>query len=163
MFIRLIPLIIRVFKLEQFKYRSLTRGEIELCRSVFANLIEYDKVQVMNQPYLPWQHSYIFMAPQGIIHCKDAIYRDDYSRQNTDFRAVFIHEMTHILQHQNQINVLIRGAILQTAYYLSFKLYNPYAYKLINDKSFWSYNIEQQADIAKDIYLGKIQNIILEK
>ena len=163
MFSKLTPILIRILKLDQFKYRSLTRGEIELCRSVFGNLIEYDKVLVMNQPYLPWQHSYIFMAPQGIIHCKDAIYRDDYSQQNTDFRAVFIHEMTHILQHQNQINVLIQGAILQTAYYLSFKLYNPYAYKLMNDKSFWSYNIEQQADIAKDIYLGKIQNIILVK
>ena len=69
--------------------------------------------------------------------------------------------MAHILQHQHKINVLLRGAVLQTAYFLSFKRYNPYHYRLIAAKPFFAYNIEQQGEIAKDIFLKKIDNIIL--
>lgn len=162
LFPKLFPLLIQILKLDLFKARSLTKGEVDLCRSVFGNLIDYDKVKIMNQPYLPWQHAYVFMAPKGNIHSKNSIYRDDYSKENITFQAVFIHEMTHILQHQHKINVLLQGAILQSAYYLSFKQYNPYKYQLIKDKSFWSYNIEQQGDIARDIFLKKIPNIILK-
>lgn len=159
---KLLSFIIQVLKLNLFKARSLTLGEIILCRSIFGDLIDYKQVKIMNQPYLPWQHTYVFMAPKGNIHSKDSIYRDDYSKENINFQAVFIHEMTHVLQYQRKINVLLQGAILQSAYYLSFKNYNPYKYQLIKDKSFWSYNIEQQGDIARDIFLKKIPNIILK-
>ena len=70
--------------------------------------------------------------------------------------------MAHVYQHQKNINVLCKGAYLQTAYFLSFKKYNPYAYTLKAHKKFFEYNIEQQGDIAKDIFLGKIPNIILQ-
>lgn len=162
LFLRFLPFFIRLLKLDLFKARSLTTGEIDLCRSVFGNLINYEQVKIMNQPYLPWQHAYIFMAPQGNIHSKDSIYREDYSKENINFQAVFIHEMTHILQHQKNINVLLQGTLLQSAYYLSFKYYNPYKYQLIKGKPFWTYNIEQQGDIARDIFLKRIPNIILE-
>ena len=56
--------------------------------------------------------------------------------------------------------VLLHGAYLQSAYYLTFKKYNPYFYHYSPDKNFWDYNIEQQGKIAEDIYLGKIPNII---
>lgn len=68
--------------------------------------------------------------------------------------------MTHIMQYQQGVNVLIKGVMLQIAHYLSFKLYNPYNYIFEQDKPFKSYNIEQQGDIARDICSGKIPNII---
>ena len=71
--------------------------------------------------------------------------------------------MAHILQHQQHTNVIFKGAILQLGYYLSFKKYNPYHYQFISGKAFNNYNIEQQGDIARDIFLKKIPNIILEK
>ena len=40
--------------LENFKWRKLTLGEIQICQSVFVNLIDYDQVVVMNHPDLPW-------------------------------------------------------------------------------------------------------------
>ena len=76
-------------------------------------------------------------------------------------QGVFIHELTHVLQYQKHTNVVVRGFVLQSAYYLSFKKYNPYKYKLIKGKQFEQYNIEQQGDIARDIFFEKIPNIII--
>lgn len=160
--LKFLPFIISIFKIEQFKYRSLTVGEILLCEPVFGHLINYSQVKIMNQPYLPWQPDFVLMAPSGYIHTKNPTYSVDYSKENINYQAVFIHEMTHILQHQHHINVIFKGAILQSAFYLSFKHYNPYKYKLIPNKSFWDYNIEQQGDIARDIFLKRIKNILLE-
>lgn len=159
--IKLIPLLIRIFKLEHFKYRILTIGEIALCKTVFGDLIDYEQVKITNQPYLPWQSAHVLMAPSGYIQTRDATYSNDYSKENLSYQAVFIHEMTHILQYQKNINVVLKGAILQTAFFLSFKQYNPYKYQFIQGKSFWDYNIEQQGDIARDIFLKRIDNIIL--
>ena len=150
-----------LLKLETFKFRNLTVGEIKLCRTVFADLIDYSSVKIMNQPYLPWQPVGILMAPSGYIHLKDADYCTDFSQKNLSSQAIFIHEMAHIFQFQSHINVVLQGAVLQIAYYATFKKYNPYQYALQAQKAYFDYNIEQQAEIAKDIFLNKIKNIIL--
>lgn len=147
-------------KLENFHCRNLTQGEIALCQPIFADLINYTQVKVMNHPFLPWQATGIVMAPMGTIHLKPIDYCLDFSQSSHSNQALFIHEMTHILQYQHQINVLLKGTILQTAYYLSCKYYNPYNYHLIQNKPFKKYNIEQQGDIARDVFLKKIKNII---
>ena len=154
-------LLIQILKLEKFKYRNLTQGEIGLCQNVFGQLINYKCVKIMNHPYLPWQPSYMFMAPEGYIHIRNKHFKNDYSQENKNYQTIFIHEMTHILQYQQNINVLLHGAILQTARYLSFGLYNPYKYTFQTGKKFKQYNIEQQGEIAKDIFLQKVPNIIL--
>lgn len=158
----LLPEVIRLLKLDQFKYRELTLGEIQLCRSVYADLIDYDRVKIMNPPFLPWQPKHIFMAPQGYIHIRNAHFSTDFSQENLSYQSIFIHEMAHVYQYQQGISVLFKGAILQTAFYLSMGKYNPYHYQLKAHKAFQDYNIEQQGDIAKDIFLGKIANIILK-
>lgn len=160
LFFSLIIYLIPLLKLDFFICRKLTVGEIKLCNLVFGDLINYDSVQVMNQCFLPWQPAGIIMAPCGAIHLHPNDYRDDFSMQSLSERAIFIHEMAHIYQYQQNINVLHRGMILQIAYYLSFKCYNPYRYQLKLNKNYFCYNIEQQGNIASDIYLGKIKNII---
>ena len=152
----LIPLL----KLDQFYCRTLTAGEIKICQSVFADLIHYDQVKIFSQCFLPWQPVGIIMAPCGAIYLHPDNYCLDFSTQPLLHRAIFIHEMAHIYQHQQKINVLLQGAILQAGYYLSFKHYNPYHYQLQNQQDYFRYNIEQQGDIARDIYLGKVENII---
>ena len=155
--------IIRILKIDRFRYRDLTEGEVSICKSVFGDLIDYDAVKIMNHPYLPWQPVNVFMAPDGYIHAREENFSLDYSKENRAYQAVFIHEMAHVYQHQQKINVLLKGAFLQTAYYLSCFRYDPYAYQLTPNKPFAQYNIEQQGDIAKDIFLQKIENIILDK
>lgn len=162
-FLNFIFYLIPLLKLDLFICRNLTSGEIKLCQSVFENLIDYDSVQVMNQRFLPWQPSGIIMAPCGAIHLHPTDYRDDFSTQTLAERAIFIHEMAHIYQYQQNINVFRHGLILQLGYYLSFKYYNPYHYQLKSNQNFFCYNIEQQGNIARDIYLGKIKNIIKKR
>ncbi|WP_252725619.1 hypothetical protein [Acinetobacter defluvii] len=86
----------KFLKIELFKYRHLTEGEIRISQSVFGNLIDYSKVLIMNQPYLPWQPVGILMAPNGCIHMKDADFCYDFSKQNLSNQAIFIHEMVSI-------------------------------------------------------------------
>lgn len=69
--------------------------------------------------------------------------------------------MAHIYQYQQNINVLLRGALLQSAFFLSFGKYNPYTYRLQAGKKYLDYNIEQQGDIARDIFFKRIRNMIL--
>ncbi|WP_244782543.1 hypothetical protein [Acinetobacter sp. F-1] len=157
-----LPFILRFIRFEQFKCRNLTAGEIRICQQVFGNLIDYSAVRIMNHPYLPWQSSHVIMAPSGYIHARNLNYREDYSCESLAYQALFIHEMTHIYQYQQQINVVLKGAFLQSAYFLSLGKYNPYKYQFNPNKSFSQYNIEQQGDIARDIFLKKIPNIILD-
>ncbi|ANF83084.1 hypothetical protein A3K93_03470 [Acinetobacter sp. NCu2D-2] len=157
----LLYVLLRLIRFSKFKGRSLTSGEVQLCRQVFGDLIRYSDVYVMNHPYLPWQARDVIMAPSGFIHARAFHFKADYSKESLSYQALFIHEMAHILQYQKNINVLLKGALLQSAYFLSFKRYNPYAYTLEANKSYWDYNIEQQGDIARDIFLKKIPNIIL--
>ena len=150
-------------KIDQFQYRRLTTGEIEMACKVFGHAINYKEVKIFNIPYLPWQPENIFIAPNGNLFIHPKYFRSDYSSCPTNLQGIFIHEMAHILQFQQQTNVILKGAILQLGYYLSLKKYNPYHYHFIQGKAFSDYNIEQQGDVARDIFLNKIPNIILGK
>ncbi|MCH7336315.1 hypothetical protein [Acinetobacter sp. NIPH 2699] len=153
----------KILKVDQFQYRGLTQAEIEMARPIFGNLIDYSQIKIFNIPYLPWQPINIFIAPNGNLFVHQQYFYPDYSNCPIHLQAIFIHELTHILQHQQHTNVIVKGAILQLGYYLSFKKYNPYRYQFISGKDFSDYNIEQQGDIARDIFLKKIPNIILTK
>ncbi|WP_043973577.1 MULTISPECIES: hypothetical protein [Acinetobacter] len=159
---RFISSLIFYLKMNQFQYRGLTSGEIEMARRVFGHLIDYTKVKIFNIPYLPWQPVNIFMAPNGNLFVHQKYFSPDYSTCSLSLQGIFIHELAHILQFQQHTHVIVKGAILQAGYYLSFKQYNPYQYHLIQGKAFSSYNIEQQGDIARDIFLNRIPNIILK-
>ena len=157
---RFISSLIVHFKISEFEYRGLTQGEVELAQQVFGNLINYAQVRIFNIPYLPWQPANIFIAPNGNLFAHQQSFSPDYSKCSMVLQGVFIHELAHILQYQQQTNVILKGAILQLGYYLSFKRYNPYRYQFIQGKAFGEYNIEQQGDIARDIFFRKIPNII---
>lgn len=159
----LISFLIVFLNMNEFKWRGLTDGEVALAQSVFGDLINYHAVKIFNIPYLPWQPLNIFIAPNGNLFVHKQHFYQDYSKCSLDLQAIFIHELAHILQFQQKTNVILKGMLLQTGYYLSFKKYNPYHYHFIQTKPFTSYNIEQQGDIARDIFLKKIPNIILNQ
>lgn len=157
------PYIIVKHQQRGLSMRTLTDGETALAQSVFGEMIEYDRVRIINYPYLPWQPNDIFIAPNGNIFVGDKYYRDDFSCHGRIYAQIFIHEMTHVMQYQQGLNVLLRGAGLQILHYLSAKKYNPYKYVFDPLKNFWAYNIEQQGVICEDIYLKRLPNIICQK
>ncbi|ENV89404.1 hypothetical protein P7L54_18475 [Acinetobacter bereziniae] len=156
------------------KYRTLTVGEIAMCKKIFKDSIDYNKVKIINKAFLPKQQ--VPMTPRGHAHYPDGlvgsdIYQDDFSEpkfkdnpiraNGSDLRIraklTFIHEMTHVWQYQKGMNILGKGLILQSLEWtLPDSIYDPYNYELAIDTDFKKLNPEQQASIVSD-YFGLIE------
>lgn len=129
------------------KRRHLTTGEIELCRSVFGDAIDYSRVEIIEGKWWPFQPPGTAMAPMGNIwfHPRGGGWSDDFSKEPLRVQAYFIHEMTHVWQAQ-------RGG----RFYLPL-MRHPfcrYSYVLKNGKSFERYGLEQQAEIVAHRFLA---------
>jgi hypothetical protein len=127
--------------------RPLTAGEIELARSIFGDAIDYAKVHIVRGKWWPFQPRNVVMAPTGNIHFHPAntIWSDDFSKARLSLQGLFIHEMTHVLQAQQ------RGR-----FYLPL-MRHPfcrYGYRFSPARAFGQYGLEQQAEIARHLFLA---------
>ncbi len=88
--------------------RRMTSGELTLARSIFENTIDYNKVWIHNEKYLPGQGERTAMTPNGEMYYPDAVYSSDFSSQSMPGERetvagashLFIHEMMHVWQYQ---------------------------------------------------------------
>ena len=96
-----------------------------MARLVFGDAIDYARVKIFRRCYLPFglQPSHCAMAPNGSIYFHRACYLDNYAA-DASARHWFIHEMSHVWQHQLGYPVRLRGAI---------RLGLSYAYRLHAD------------------------------
>jgi hypothetical protein len=124
--------------------RPLTRTEIALCETVFGQAIDYDLVRIFNRKWWPFQPKRITMAPDGNLwfHPENDLFRADFAEAELHLQGLFIHEMVHVWQHQN-------GVFLPLARHPFCR----YDYELVIDKPFGKYNVEQQAEIVRHIFL----------
>lgn len=127
--------------------RLLTEGEKQLVKSIFGDSIkDLDKVEIRNRQFFPLQPSGTTVSPNGNIYPgKNLRSVTDFSKEYLDLKAHLIHEMTHVWQHQNGMNVLARGLGSAIA---------PYDYDLKPGKEFHQYSMEQQAAIIADYFLS---------
>jgi len=125
---------------------ELTEGEIALAREVFGDEIDYSQVRINHESYFPIgaQSDNRPIAPNGNVYFDPAghRYREDFSTSDDRSRALFIHELAHVWQHQQGVNVKGRGIVER-----------QYDYEITPGKPFDSYGLEQQADIIKDYFL----------
>ena len=124
--------------------RPLTPGEIALTRSVFGDAIDPGTVTVRRRRWFPFQPRDTVMAPSGHLHFhpKTSLYRDDFAGEDVHAQGLFIHEMTHVWQHQ-------RGVCLLVARHPFCR----YHYSLKPGWPLWRYGIEQQAEIVRHAFL----------
>jgi hypothetical protein len=126
--------------------RALTLAERALAGSMFGCAIDLDAVSVRRRKWWLLQPHWITMAPDGHIWCHPN--GDNWSRcyanERLAMQAHFIHEMTHVWQHQSGINLLLRR--------LPFARYR---YTRDDRRSFAAYGIEQQACIVADAFLAR--------
>ena len=124
--------------------RYLTEGEQGLCRSVFKDAIDYTQVQIFNHKWWLFQPAKVTMAPDGNLwfHPKGGLFCDDYCGQSLSLQGLFIHEMTHVWQHQC-------GVFLPLARHP----FCSYDYELVPGKPYAKYGIEQQAEIVRHVFL----------
>lgn len=126
--------------------RTLTAGEVALCRSLFGAAIAYDRVTVRARKWMPFQPRRTLMAPDGHIWCHPGgdSWRPDYARENLSWQGLFLHEITHVAQAQKA-----------GKYYLPL-MRHPfcrYDYDIMPGKPFERYGIEQQAEIVRHAFL----------
>ena len=127
------------------KWRALTTDEINLAESVFRDSIDYSQVRIYNKKFFLFQPKNVAMAPNGNIyfHPKGGLYSDNFA--DTNLKGLFIHEMTHVWQYQQGVNVALKAMFNRT-----------YSYTLTPGKPLTSYGIEQQGAIVRDYY--RLQN-----
>lgn len=127
-------------------YRPLTGGEIELARLVFKDVLNYDIVRVYNKKYLPFQPEQMAMAPNGNIYFHPVDFQEDFSIKSALLKRWFIHEMTHVWQHQLGYPVFWRGAA---------RIGLPYEYELAEGMRLGDYNMEAQGEVLADYFVLK--------
>ena len=124
--------------------RSLTPGEIALARSVYGDAIDYALVRVVLGKWAFFQPRHVVMTPVGSIHYhpRGGLYHDDLSAAPLADQGLFIHELCHVWQHQ-------RGVFLP----LKRHPFCRYDYAFKPGQRFERYGLEQQAEIARHVFL----------
>jgi hypothetical protein len=124
--------------------RSLTEAERNLAASVFGPAIDYSQVQIMRRSWWPFQTRNIAMAPNGNIyfHPKSDLWCSDFGETHVHRQGLFIHEMTHVWQHQ-------KGIWLPLARHPFCR----YSYALKPGWPLHRYGLEQQAEIVRHAFL----------
>lgn len=86
------------------------------------------------------------MAPNGNIYFHPLDFQEDFSVASAPLKHWFIHEMTHVWQHQLGYPVFWRGAA---------RVGLPYKYELAEGMRLGDYNMEAQGDLLADYFAIK--------
>ena len=115
---------------------------------LFLDSIDYSRVRIYNRCYLPFglQPHNCAMTPNGSIYFHKSCCLLDFSTGTESARHWFLHEMSHVWQHQMGYAVRLRGAV---------RVGLPYAYDLAPGKTLADYNMEAQGDVLADYFVLK--------
>ncbi|MBT2188876.1 vgr related protein [Sphingobium nicotianae] len=124
--------------------RPLTDPERALVREMFGRAIDVAPVRVRRRAWWPFQPRRTVMAPRGHIHFhpQGDSYCDCFGSDTLAGQGLFLHEMTHVWQHQSGLNLLLRR-----------HPFCRYDYVYEPGKPFARYGIEQQAEIVRHVFL----------
>lgn len=89
--------------------RRLTTSEVALAQEVFGNSIDYTLIWIYDRGILPF-HRQGGLSYRGNIYFPGC-YWHDFSAASLLEQRLFIHEMTHVWQHQNHVLPLAWSAI----------------------------------------------------
>lgn len=144
------------------KYRKLTSGEISMLSQIFKNAIDYSKVKIHHNVWLPFQDKQTGVTPNGELYAPEKTFEEDYSSNlvKTDDKIWFMHEMVHVWQWQLGYWVKSNGLIYQTIAQLSGAGFRwVYSYDTNEKhKKLADYNMEQQAEIISHYYAATSLN-----
>ena len=146
--------------------RLLNDNEIAAARAGYGDQIkDYDSVRIYSRKWMPFQGAEVAMAPDGNIYwpaakdCADLTACIVTSKAGYKYSThrTFIHEMGHVMQHQQGINVALHALPLHIARGISLGLYDPYMDRSQFDRtpSPSGLNVEAQADWYMHSYCEK--------
>lgn len=124
--------------------RPLTPAERALAQGMFGKAIDLDPVRIYRRKWFPFQPRNVTMAPRGHLHFHpaDDAYRDCFAQAGLGLQAHFLHEMVHVWQHQQGVNLVLRR-----------HPFCRYHYAIKPGWTLTRYGIEQQAEIVRHIFL----------
>lgn len=131
--------------------RALTAGERLLVQDVFGTAIALDPVRIRRRRFFPFQPVQTVMAPMGHLHFHPAgtHYREDFADASLSLQGLFIHEVVHVWQAQQNGRwwlPLMRHPFCR------------YGYRFEPGKPFTRYGIEQQAELVRHAFLASRGN-----
>lgn len=130
--------------MKPFTRRTLSQREIALGRSMFADEIQWKGVRVWRLP--PTLFSAMVPLGRGIVFSRWRA-RADFASAPLGEQGWFIHELAHVWQAE-------RGTMLPLAK-LGALGARAYGYSVRNGAALNSYNIEQQAEIVRHLFLAR--------
>ncbi len=127
--------------------RGLTAGERAIAAAVFGETLDASCCRIKQRRWWPLQPRSIVMAPDGHLYFAPGApgYCDDFFARPIQVQAFFLHEMTHVWQHQCGTNLIWARGLLARYRYLPLQA----------GKAFELYGIEQQAEIVRHYWLLK--------
>jgi hypothetical protein len=129
-------------------WRPLTAGETAMAARLFGAAVDYTRVRIYQRRYLPFglQPRNCAMTPNGHLYFHKSRCLLDFSAGSEHARHWFMHEMTHVWQHQLGYPVRLRGAV---------RIGLRYRYELAMDNTLADYNMEAQGDLLADYFVLK--------
>ncbi len=124
--------------------RKLTSQECVLVGSIFGDAIDLAKVRIHNRRWWWFQPRGVTMAPDGHLwfHPSSELFCNDFCESSLGLQGLFIHEMTHVWQHQTGVFLPLRR-----------HPFCRYEYSLKPGWTLHQYGLEQQAEIIRHIFL----------
>ncbi|MBV9841764.1 MAG: vgr related protein [Sphingomonadaceae bacterium] len=131
--------------MKQAPGRPLTEGESALGARLFGGALDPVPVRIHCRRWWPLQPRNVVMAPDGAIwvHPEGTLWRDDYAICEPALTGLFVHELTHVWQHQCGIRLPLRR-----------HPFCRYPYRYTPGRPLRRYGIEQQAEIVRDAWKG---------
>lgn len=128
------------------RWRPLTAGEGALCAEMFGQGLDPGRVRLFAQP-LDWPRR-AFVAGPGLVVWPWRAALADFSAEGVRLgaQAMFVHEMTHVWQAQNGVNLILAKLRAGDGP-------RAYAYDLKAGGDFAELNIEQQAMVVEHAFL----------
>ena len=124
--------------------RALTEGETALGRSIFADLVDFDRIRIIRRswgaPAIVFGSTITFPPSTGAP--------EDFAAEGLQERAWLVHELTHVWQFQTNALATLwswAGVVLSGGYGRGLPGYR-YALPL---KEWETYNLEQQASLVE--------------
>lgn len=116
-----------------------------MARPIFGDAIDWDRMRFRLGKWYFLQPAWVTMSPDGHIwlHPNSGNWRENYSRARLGLRAHIMHELTHVWQYQQGINLPLRR-----------HPFCRYDYDFEPGRSFSEYGLEQQAELVRHAFLA---------
>jgi hypothetical protein len=126
-----------------FRLRRLTPAERALAAEIFGAGLDVGRVRILAIPVWPRA----FVAGSSLIVWPARLAPADFGDAPLYLQAILVHELTHVWQAQNGVNLLL--AKLKAGDSAA-----AYAYDLTAGTDFARLNIEQQATVVEHAFLA---------